>query len=381
MMRPTPNGSDRPLLIVGGAGFVGANLAHRALEGGERVRIFDNLSREGSHDNLRWLERAHGRELEVVRGDVRDYDDLRRAIVQTSAVIHCAAQVAVTSSLRDPREDFAINAEGTLNLLEALRQDPRPLVFTSTNKVYGDLGDIKLTIKGDRYVPTSPSLRKGIDESRPLSFRSPYGCSKGAADQYVLDYACSFGLPATVFRMSCVYGPRQHGNEDQGWVSHFLIAALRSRPITVYGDGRQVRDLLFVSDLADAVGSALAHIRDTAGRAFNIGGGPERVASPRELIALAHDITGREPLVQRGDWRVGDQRYYVSDTTAFRRLTGWQPRVDVPDGLARLAKWLESALPGQGSEASLALRARAAPRSVTFTSRARRPIAHDPREK
>jgi CDP-paratose 2-epimerase len=372
MMRATPNGSDRPLLIVGGAGFVGANLAERALESGERVRVLDNFSRGGSRENLRWLERDYGGALEVVHGDVRNFDDLPRAIAGTSAVIHCAAQVAVTSSLRDPREDFAINAEGTLNLLEALRQDPRPLIFTSTNKVYGDLADLRLTIKGDRYVPTSPSLRRGIDESRPLAFRSPYGCSKGAADQYVLDYARSFALPATVFRMSCIYGPRQHGNEDQGWVSHFLISTLRKRPITIYGDGRQVRDLLFVSDLAAAAASALAHIRDTAGRAFNIGGGPERVASPRELIALAHDITGFEPVVHRGDWRVGDQRYYVSDTTAFRRITGWQPRVDVRDGLLRLARWLERSLPSAGTASTLSARASSMPLHAASSARARR---------
>ena len=329
------------ILITGGAGFIGANLAERALGRGQRVRILDNLSRSGARENLRELERQHGGSLEVIRGDVREPRDVRRALAGTSAVIHCAAQVAVTTSLCEPLDDFEINARGTLNLLEELRQAPRPLVFTSTNKVYGDLSDIPLTRDGDRYLPADPALRRGIDETRPLAFCSPYGCSKGAADQYVLDYARTYGVPATVFRMSCIYGPRQFGTEDQGWVAHFLLSALSQRPITIYGDGHQVRDLLFIGDLADAVFRALACIDATAGRAFNIGGGPDRLASPREILALIGELTGRTPEVHYADWRSRDQRYYVSNSAAFQQITGWQPRVEIRDGLAGLCSWLD----------------------------------------
>jgi CDP-paratose 2-epimerase len=264
-------------------------------------------------------------------------------------VYHFAAQVAVTTSLDDPVEDFEINARGTLNVLEALRAAGRageapPLLYTSTNKVYGNCDDVALAVRGRRYEPTEEGMRaSGVGEERPLQFYSPYGCSKGTADQYVLDYAHSFGLPAVVFRMSCIYGPRQFGTEDQGWVAHFLIRALAGRPITLYGDGMQVRDVLFVDDLVDAFLLAQQRIGELSGQAFNIGGGPRNATSLLELIDLIGDLHGKRPEVRFGEWRTGDQRYYVSDTRRFQRATGWAPKVGVRDGVEQLYEWLYNA--------------------------------------
>lgn len=332
-----------PVLITGGAGFIGCNLALRLLADGHRVLIYDNLSRSGAERNLRWLRERHGDRLRVDIADVRDRKRVSAAVARASQVFHLAAQVAVTSSLQDPREDFDINLGGTLNVLEAMRSldSPPSLVFTSTNKVYGALEDVALQVADRRYRPSDSQLRRtGIDESRPLAFHSPYGCSKGGADQYVLDYARSFGLPAAVFRMSCIYGPHQHGNEDQGWVAHFLIRALRGEPITLYGDGCQARDILYVEDLVDAFLRCQAHMDELAGRAFNMGGGPANVVSLVDVLARIAVLTGCKPRVEYGSWRVGDQRYYVSDTRAFARATGWAPTVNAHDGIARLHDWL-----------------------------------------
>ncbi|HEY0179086.1 MAG TPA: NAD-dependent epimerase/dehydratase family protein, partial [Dokdonella sp.] len=286
---PAPAG-DAPVLITGGAGFVGTNLAARLLGDGRRVLVYDDLSRRGVERNLEWLRARYGEDrLEVEIADVRDAERLARAVARAAQVFHFAAQVAVTSSLEDPVADFEINVRGTLNLLEALRalDRPPPLVFTSTNKVYGALDDVALEGTETRYRPEDAQIRAcGISERRPLDFHSPYGCSKGAADQYILDYARSFGLPAVVLRMSCIYGPHQHGNEDQGWVAHFLIRALERRPITLYGDGRQVRDILFVDDLVDAMLACQRQIDALRGRAFNLGGGPRNTVSLLELLDL-----------------------------------------------------------------------------------------------
>jgi CDP-paratose 2-epimerase len=330
------------VLVAGGAGFVGANLAHRLLSSGTRVRVLDNLSRPGVERNLAWLAAAHGALLDPLLGDVRDPAAAARAVKGVSAVFHCAAQVAVTTSLVDPVLDFEVNARGTLNLLEAVRrEDPPPFVlFTSTNKVYGALDDVALVDVGARYVPVDPKLRRGVSEARGLAFHSPYGCSKGAAEQYVLDWAHTYGVPATVFRMSCIYGPRQFGTEDQGWVAHFLIQAMQGRPLTLYGDGKQVRDVLFVEDLLDAFLLARERPREVAGRAFNVGGGPGNTASLLELLDLVAELRGSRPRVTFDDWRVADQRWYVSDPTAFSRLTGWEPRTGVREGVARLHAWL-----------------------------------------
>ncbi len=335
--------SHGPVLVTGGAGFIGCNLARRLLEAGQRVLIFDNLSRPGVDRNLRWLRQADGRGVMVEVADVRDPAAVRAAVARASAVYHFAAQVAVTTSLSDPLTDFEINARGTLNLLEALRalSDPPALVYTSTNKVYGTLADLRLVRCAGRYEPRERGIREhGIDEHRPLDFQSPYGCSKGTADQYVLDYARSFGLRAVVFRMSCIYGPRQWGTEDQGWVAHFLRCALERQPIVVYGDGRQVRDVLFIDDLVDALLLAREHIAVCSGRAFNIGGGPERTVSLRELLMMLSALTGGRPRVRFEAWRTGDQRYYVSDIRAFAAATGWRPRVSPEAGMERLAAWL-----------------------------------------
>jgi CDP-paratose 2-epimerase len=335
-----------PSLITGGAGFIGTNVAARLLDMGRRVRIFDNLARSGVDDNLRWLCQTYGDRVDVVRGDIRDRTNVAAAVSDAAEVFHFAAQVAVTTSLIDPVTDFLINAGGTLNLLEALRalDSPPPLVFTSTNKVYGDLEDVDLVPDGTRYVPADTDTRMwGISEQRPIDFHSPYGCSKGAADQYVLDYARTFGLPAVVFRMSCIYGPHQCGNEDQGWVAHFVMRAMQGCPITVYGDGLQVRDVLFVDDLIDALLLAQRRMDTLAGEAFNIGGGPARTTSLVELLDTVGALNGRAADVDFDAWREADQRYYVSDTRKFEQATGWRPCVSVADGVRALHEWLASA--------------------------------------
>ena len=331
-------------LITGGAGFVATNVADRLLREGANVRLFDNLSRPGVEQNARWLKGKYGRRVELVVGDVRDARALRSAVHQVDLVFHFAAQVAVTTSLSDPVSDFEVNARGTLNLLEAIRalDVPPSLLFTSTNKVYGELDDVGLRELASRYIPSDPLIaRQGISESRPLDFHSPYGCSKGSAEQYVLDYARTFGLPATVFRMSCIYGPHQFGTEDQGWVAHFAIQALKGRPLTLYGDGLQVRDVLFVEDLTDAMLLAHEQIRVTAGEAYNIGGGPANTISLLELLGVLGDVAGRRPPVTLEPWRAADQRYYVSDVRKFGAATGWRPRVSIREGLRRLIAWLE----------------------------------------
>lgn len=330
------------VLVVGGAGFIGSNVAHRLLSSGARVRILDNLSRPGVDRNLAWLVATHGGLVEPLLGDVRDPAAVARAVRGASAVFHCAAQVAVTTSLVDPVLDFEVNARGTLNLLEAVRRlDPPPFVlFTSTNKVYGALEDVALVDLGGRYAPVEPALRRGVSEARGLAFHSPYGCSKGAAEQYVLDWAHTYRVPATVFRMSCIYGPRQLGTEDQGWVAHFLIQARQGRPLTIYGDGKQVRDVLFVDDLVDAFLLARERPREVAGRAFNMGGGPGNTTSLLELLDLVEELSGARPRVRFEDWRIADQRWYVSDPRAFAALAGWEPRTSVRDGVGRLHAWL-----------------------------------------
>ncbi|HEY3520606.1 MAG TPA: NAD-dependent epimerase/dehydratase family protein [Rhodanobacteraceae bacterium] len=336
-------GSDGHALITGGAGFVGSNLAARLLAEGRTITIYDNLSRPGSETNLRWLRAQFGEKLRVRIGDTRDVPALREAVGGASQVFHFAAQVAVTSILLDPLLDFDINLRGTLNLLEAIRHARhRPsLVFTSTNKVYGALSDVSLEHVGVRYRPVDAHVRAhGIPESRLLDFHSPYGCSKGGADQYVLDYARSYGVPAVVLRMSCIYGPHQFGNEDQGWVAHFLIRALQDDTITLYGDGAQVRDILFVEDLVEAMLLCQCDIAKLRGRAFNIGGGPHNAISLLELLRKMDALMGAAPRVEHAPWRIGDQRWYVSDTRAFRDATGWRPGVGVDEGITRLHAWL-----------------------------------------
>jgi CDP-paratose 2-epimerase len=325
-------------VVTGGAGFIGTNLAARLVEDGLRVVVLDSLSRPGSQRNLRFLRDTYGRAVRFEHGDIRDPVAVRRAVEGADRVYHLAAQVAVTTSLDDPVDDFDVNLRGTLTLLEELRRldEPPFLLFTSTNKVYGALPDLPLVLADGRWLPADSEVRaNGLSEERPLAFCTPYGCSKGGADQYVLDYAKSYGLPATVFRMSCIYGPHQNGTEDQGWVAHFALQVLNGRPITVYGDGNQVRDLLFVDDLVEAMQLAREHAGDVAGHAFNMGGGPGNALSVGEVLELleAHDVAHAEA-------RPGDQRYYVADTRKFRDVTGWAPLVDARDGIERLVRFL-----------------------------------------
>lgn len=331
------------ILITGGAGFIGTNLAHAYLKQGHSVMIYDSLARAGVEKNLSWLRQQHGERLLVKIADIRDTLQLQTAVARAAAVFHFAAQVAVTTSLYDPMYDFTINAQGTLNVLEALRQHnaEAPLVFTSTNKVYGELADLTLTQQSQRYHPSGLAGRAtGIDETRSLDFHSPYGCSKGTADQYVLDYARIFGLRTVVFRMSCIYGPHQFGTEDQGWVAHFLIRALQNQPITIYGDGKQVRDLLFVDDLIRAFQLAHTQIDTIAGQAFNMGGGTDNSVSLLQVLQLLQQIHEQPLITQFAEWRPVDQRYYVSDTAKFSTATKWQPRVTVSEGLQQLYAWL-----------------------------------------
>jgi CDP-paratose 2-epimerase len=333
----------RRALVTGGAGFVGTNLASRLVEDGAQVVVLDNLARPGSERNLRWLLDTHGNAITFVRGSVRDRAAVRRALKGADRVFHLAAQVAVTTSLDDPVDDFRTNVEGTLTLLEELRRaDDEPfLLFTSTNKVYGALPRLRLERDEGRWLPADAELREhGLSEAEPLDFCTPYGCSKGAADQYVLDYAKSFGLPTVVFRMSCIYGPHQNGTEDQGWVAHFAIRTRDGAPITVYGDGAQVRDLLYAEDLVEAMLLAHEHVGAIAGRAFNMGGGPENAVSLNEVLELLADLHGRPPQIVYAEERTGDQRYYVADTRAFERATGWQRAVCTNDGIERLCRWL-----------------------------------------
>jgi CDP-paratose 2-epimerase len=330
-------------LITGGAGFVGTNLAHRLLAAGESVRILDNLSRPSVNLNLEWLLERHEGKLDVRLGDVRDSASVADAVRGVDGVFHLAAQVAVTTSLVDPAHDFEVNARGTLNVLEAVRTAARPpyMFLTSTNKVYGALADVALDRLETRYQPKSVEVREhGISEQRPLDLYSPYGCSKGTADQYVLDYGRSFGIPSVVFRMSCIYGPRQFGTEDQGWLAHFFIRAMRGNRLSIYGDGLQVRDVLYVDDLVDAF--LAARQARVVGRAFNIGGGASNALSLIELIKLMGETYDYHPEISFLAPRVGDQRYYVSDTRTFTQATGWTPRTGVREGISKLHGWLKS---------------------------------------
>jgi CDP-paratose 2-epimerase len=331
-----------PILVTGGAGFIGSNIADRLARQGHEVIVFDALSRPGVERNLEWLKDRHGPRVTAVVADIRDEDEVARAAADAKAVFHLAAQVAVTTSLVDPREDFDINVRGALHVLDAirLRNDPVPVIFASTNKVYGNLADVELETLNDRYEPKSFAARRGVDERRPLDFHTPYGCSKGAADQYVLDYARSFGIPTCVFRMSCIYGQRQMGTEDQGWVAHFLIRALEGWPITIYGDGKQVRDILDVGDAVDAYVSALHRIDEVQGQAFNLGGGVANAISLLQLVDEIRAITGRDIGLSFEDWRQGDQRWYVSDAQAAGSTLGLKRPLGWREGVAGLAQWL-----------------------------------------
>ena len=328
-------------LITGGAGFIGSNLAHRLVGQGHDVVVYDNLSRQGAGKNIAWLRTEHGERWTLLQADVRDFETLRRSAADADIIYHMASQVAVTTSVQDPRHDFEVNALGTLNVLEAARLSARkPIVlYASTNKVYGGMEDVAVIEGESSYAYRDYPY--GISERHPLDFHSPYGCSKGAGDQYVRDYARIYDLPTVVFRQSCIYGPRQFGVEDQGWVAWFLIAAVTGQPITIYGDGKQVRDVLWVEDLLDLYQSAVDRIESAAGQVYNVGGGPENTLSVwRELGPMLEALLGREITVGRDDWRPGDQRIFLSDIRKAGRELGWHPRVGKEEGVARLYEWV-----------------------------------------
>ena len=336
------------VIVTGGAGFIGSNVAAAFLRDGNRVTVLDSLVRPGVDRNLEWLAaQASAGALRFVHGDVRDADLVRSVVGADDVhlVFHFAAQTAVTTSLTDPREDLEVNVLGTHNVLEAVRHSQStvaPMLFyTSTNKVYGALSQRAYVEHDARYVFADPEIHRfGVSEGEPLDFHSPYGCSKGAADQYVHDYARIYGLRSVVFRMSCIYGPRQFGTEDQGWVAHFMLAAAAGQPLTIYGNGKQVRDLLFIDDLVHAFRLAALHIEATAGQVYNMGGGPANSVSIwRELRPRLEAYAGHPLQVSVDAWRPGDQPVYVSDTRKAAREFGWQPRVDIDTGLRRLWDW------------------------------------------
>ncbi|MCX7682387.1 MAG: GDP-mannose 4,6-dehydratase [Anaerolineae bacterium] len=331
------------IFITGGAGFIGCNLADYHLGRGDRVVVFDNLSREGTEANLAWLRERYGDRLVFIRGDIRDFEALHAALPpDTARIYHMAGQVAVTTSVANPREDFECNALGTFNVLEAARAvAPQAIIFyASTNKVYGGMEDIAIIEEATRYRYHDFPL--GIPESQPLDFHSPYGCSKGCGDQYTRDYARIYGLKTVVFRQSCIYGTRQFGVEDQGWVAHFCIAARLGRPITIYGDGKQVRDVLWIDDLISAYEAAAAHIDIAAGQIYNIGGGPENTISIWAGFGpLLEKLAGHPISVSYATWRPGDQLVYISDIRKAERELGWRPRVSVEEGIERLWQWID----------------------------------------
>ena len=341
----TPNLSTgaAPILITGGSGFIGSNLADSFLKDGEDVVILDNLGRPGVDQNLSWLTQRHGDRVHPVLADIRDLRGIEAAFTDAKAVFHLAAQTAVTTSLVHPINDFDANARGTINVLESVRRAGKraPVIFASTNKVYGALEDVEMLELDDRYVPADEAIRAhGIGETRPINFCTPYGCSKGVADQYVLDYAKSYDMPTAVLRMSCIYGPRQFGTEDQGWVAHFLIRALAGDEISIYGDGKQVRDILHVDDAVSAYRQLLSAIHRVKGQAFNLGGGPRNSVSVLSVLREIEKLTGQTLNTQFGDWRAGDQYFFVADTRSLESRLGWQASIHWRKGLQHLAEWL-----------------------------------------
>ncbi len=325
------------VLITGGAGFIGSNLAEHLLATTPfRIRIFDNVSRRGVAHNIAWLKSLPGAatRLEIMEEDVRDVQAVRRAVREASEIYHFAAQVAVTTAVEDPATDFEINVRGTFNVLEAARlAGHRPFVlFTSTNKVYGALTRVPIEEEGTHYRSSLTDFR-GVDELEPLDFHSPYGCSKGAADQYVRDYGRIYQMPTVVFRMSCIAGPRQFGNEDQGWVAHFLYSVLAGRTVTVYGDGYQVRDVLHVYDLIAAMRAVRLAKRRRNGEIYNLGGGIERSISVIEMLKEIEQRAGVPLRLRYCDMRPGDQPLYITSTAKLEHETGWRARHSLSDTL------------------------------------------------
>lgn len=340
----------KKILVTGGAGFIGSNLTEHYLSKGCQVTVFDNLSRPGggAKKNIEYLMNKYKSDpnFEFVQHDVKNLSQLKEAMKDVDAVFHVAAQTAMTTSIEDPVDDFETNAKGTFNVLEAARSsDSDPvIIYTSTNKVYGDLTRkmVKLVEKAKRWDFAEEGYLEGVDEGYPLDFEGPYGCSKGTGDAYCLDYARTFGLRAVVFRMSGIYGMGQHPTEDQAWVGWFIRRAMEKKPITIYGDGKQVRDILFVTDLLDAFDKAVENIERTKGQAYNIGGGRNNSISILELLEfLEKDLRIEPSAVSFGPWRLADQKVYISNTLKAKREFGWEPRVSKEEGIRRLYKWIK----------------------------------------
>jgi CDP-paratose 2-epimerase len=330
------------IVVIGGAGFIGCNVANYYLKHGNHLTVFDNFSRKGTLQNLRWLQSNHKENFSVVQGDVRiDVNKLKATVSKADIVFHFAAQVAVTTSVVDPREDFEINALGTFNVLEAIRTSgARPIfLYSSTNKVYGGMEHVKIVERNGEY--DYESLPFGVGEHEQLDFHSPYGCSKGTADQYTIDYSRIYGLRTIVFRQSCIYGYRQFGVEDQGWVAHFTISSMFNRPLTIYGDGKQVRDVLFIDDLVRAYDMALKQIDVTSGKAYNIGGGPTKKMSLLRLIEHLEQFFGKKLKYTFSGWRPGDQRVFICDIRKAKSDFGWEPKIGVEEGVRLLASWVK----------------------------------------
>lgn len=334
---------NKHIVITGGAGFIGINSADYFLQKNYNVTLFDNLSRKGSDQNLKWLTCKWGKKVAFVRGDVvTDRKKLDKLVGNADAVVHLAAQVAVTSSIKDPHHDFLVNAHGTLNVLEAIRcsKNKPMLIYASTNKVYGNMdhAEVMLTDGGYRYK----QYEAGIAEHHGVDFHSPYGCSKGAADQYVRDYARIYGLSTTVFRQSCIYGPHQFGVEDQGWVAWFMISSLLGRPITIYGDGHQVRDVLHVQDLARLYEMAIKNPKKVSGHIYNIGGGAKEASSVLGAIGRIEKMINKKIPYSFSEWRPGDQKVYISHIDKIKQDLGWEPKITFDKGLKTLVNWVQS---------------------------------------
>lgn len=332
------------ILITGGAGFIGSNLAAHFLSKKHKVTVYDNFFRPGVEANLDWLKSQFpSKKLQVITADILDTQTLNSSVTSQDIIFHLAGQTAVTSSVTNPRQDFEFNSQGTFNVLESLRlNNPKAtLIYSSTNKVYGTLEGFRVKAGKTRYLPLGP---KAIDETWTLDFHSPYGCSKGSADQYVRDYARIYDLNTVVFRQSCIYGTHQLGVEDQGWLAHFAASFIKGTPLNIFGTGKQVRDALFIDDLVKAYELAAENIKTTKGQIYNIGGGPNHTISLIELIDLLTQISGKTIPINQAGQRPGDQKYFVCDISKAKKDFSWQPHISLPQGVEKLYQWLENTL-------------------------------------
>lgn len=329
----------KDILISGGAGFIGSNLAANFIKKGYKVTVLDNLSRYGSKSNIEWLKTIGN--FKFLKADIRKFIDCKTAVEDKNIILHLAAQVAVTTSVNNPKEDFEINALGTFNLLEAARnRGQKPIfIYASTNKVYGGMENIKIIEKKGQYLYKDYPL--GISEKMNLDFHSPYGCSKGAAEQYVHDYYRIYNLPTVVFRQSCIYGPRQFGVEDQGWVAWFIIATMLGNNVTVYGDGKQVRDILYIDDLVNLFEIAINKINISKGKIYNIGGGNKNILSVwTKFGPILEKLFNKKFKINFDNWRPGDQKVYISDISLVAKELGWKPKISVEVGVKKLFNWV-----------------------------------------